>query len=455
MRARSGWFLLSTVLIRLIPSKAQADQREIDCFMAMINSDKDENMFLNYSEFLHWMVEASDGCLTITDLLNFDEFSNFQEIACTCNDYPQINNTDLPCVSCGSGSNTPAGAAVIALPGVYPYSYNSKACSSMLAIIDHLCHNESIWLELTASPITRAPATNAPVATMPTTSAPVAAPASSIEPVAPFFESDTTVPPVVVNSPSPVAAMPTNVPSTTIPSITTTKTPTVTDLSTVVTAPTTDATNGDDTSHVAFPPSDDDDDGLSGGAIGGIVVAVLLAVVCVVGCGYRSLFAKASKLESSAETSETGSASSVPASLVSQPSYIGDVSALTMGSEIMDKVYEDLSYTYSLEAGMVGGSGSEYKSESGSDISSRLVLRTVVAPPGKLGIVIDTTVEGPVVKKVNSQGPLAGILFPGDIIVAVNDVDTRTMSPSAITALMVLTSQSKRKLTVLCGLSLI
>ena len=201
MRAPLGWFLLSTVLIRLIPTEAQADQREIDCFMAMVNSDEDENMFLNYSEFLHWMAAASDGCLTITDLLDFEQFSNFQEIACSCNDYPQTNNTDLPCVSCGSGSNTPAGAAVIALPGVYPYTYTSKACSSMLAIIDHLCINESIQLELTASPITRAPATIAPVATKLTTSVPVVAPAASIETVAPFLESGTTVPPVV-DSPS-------------------------------------------------------------------------------------------------------------------------------------------------------------------------------------------------------------------------------------------------------------
>ena len=76
-------------------------------------------------------------------------------------------------------------------------------------------------------------------------------------------------------------------------------------------------------------------------------------------------------------------------------------------------------------------------------------------PPGKLGIVIDTTLEGPTVLKVNSQGPLAGTLFPGDIIVAINDVDTRAMSAAAITALMVLTSQSQRKLTFLCGSSLI
>jgi C-terminal processing protease CtpA/Prc len=68
---------------------------------------------------------------------------------------------------------------------------------------------------------------------------------------------------------------------------------------------------------------------------------------------------------------------------------------------------------------------------------------------GKLGIVIDTTLEGPVVNKINPKSPLQGFLFPGDIIVAVDNVDTRAMPASAITALMVRTSGVRRKLTVL------
>jgi C-terminal processing protease CtpA/Prc len=69
--------------------------------------------------------------------------------------------------------------------------------------------------------------------------------------------------------------------------------------------------------------------------------------------------------------------------------------------------------------------------------------------PGKLGIVIDTTLEGPIVHKINPQSPLEGSLFPGDIIVAIDDVDTRAMSASAITALMVRTANLRRTLTVL------
>ena len=75
--------------------------------------------------------------------------------------------------------------------------------------------------------------------------------------------------------------------------------------------------------------------------------------------------------------------------------------------------------------------------------------RTVTAPPGKLGIVIDTTIHGPVVHRVNPKSPLHGHMFAGDLIVAVDDVVTRDMSASAITALMVRTSGMRRTMKVL------
>ena len=77
-----------------------------------------------------------------------------------------------------------------------------------------------------------------------------------------------------------------------------------------------------------------------------------------------------------------------------------------------------------------------------------MVTREVFAPAGKLGVVIDTTVEGPVVHKVNEGSALHGRLWPGDVIVAIDDIDTRAMSASAITQLMVKTANRRRKLTV-------
>lgn len=80
---------------------------------------------------------------------------------------------------------------------------------------------------------------------------------------------------------------------------------------------------------------------------------------------------------------------------------------------------------------------------------SRPPTKVVMAPSGKLGIVIDTTVDGPVVHHVNETSNLKGKIFPGDIIVAIDDIDTRAMSAAAITALMVKTANQTRKLTVL------
>jgi PDZ domain len=75
--------------------------------------------------------------------------------------------------------------------------------------------------------------------------------------------------------------------------------------------------------------------------------------------------------------------------------------------------------------------------------------KDVLAPPGKLGIVIDTTLDGPVVHKVNPGSALEGKLKSGDIIVAIDGVDTRAMTAASITALMVKTANQRRKLTII------
>jgi len=120
---------------------------------------------------------------------------------------------------------------------------------------------------------------------------------------------------------------------------------------------------------------------------------------------------------------------------------------------------ENMSYAYSVEAGNVsdagkGGAAAAAASAEGGEEDSatkdtKKYTRTVVAPAGKLGIVIDTTLEGPVVHKINPTSPLQGILYPGDIIVKIGDTDTRAMSASSITALMVKTAGEERTLTVL------
>jgi hypothetical protein len=90
---------------------------------------------------------------------------------------------------------------------------------------------------------------------------------------------------------------------------------------------------------------------------------------------------------------------------------------------------------------------SNLKSDS-DDGAGTLITREVMAPAGKLGIVIDTTVDGPVVHHVNEGSALKGKLWPNDIIIAIDKVDTRAMSASAITSLMVKTAKQNRRLTV-------
>jgi hypothetical protein len=137
-------------------------------------------------------------------------------------------------------------------------------------------------------------------------------------------------------------------------------------------------------------------------------------------------------------------------------SYMGSMADTDLGGA------DTMSYAYSLDAGyvepslksgvavntMVGTTipGGENQSQTGPKPNQ--ITREVIAPPGKLGIVIDTTIQGPVVHKVNKNSPLQGILFPGYIITAIDSTDTRSMTASAITALMVQTANQQRRLTV-------
>lgn len=96
-----------------------------------------------------------------------------------------------------------------------------------------------------------------------------------------------------------------------------------------------------------------------------------------------------------------------------------------------------------------GATSGATASTASEDRMARKFKRTVIAPEGKLGIIIDTTVEGPIVYKVNASSPLEGVIFPGDLIVKIDDIETRAMSANNITTLMVQTAGQKRALTVL------
>ena len=85
----------------------------------------------------------------------------------------------------------------------------------------------------------------------------------------------------------------------------------------------------------------------------------------------------------------------------------------------------------------------------GSSISANIICRDVLAPPGKLQIIIRSTKDGPAILHVKPGSVLNGQIFAGDLIVSVNDIDTRTFDAEGVMKLMAKSSSVERKITVL------
>lgn len=76
----------------------------------------------------------------------------------------------------------------------------------------------------------------------------------------------------------------------------------------------------------------------------------------------------------------------------------------------------------------------------------------VFAPAGPIGIVVDTTKDGPVVHSLKATSPMLGLINPGDLIVGLDDMDTRAMTAATLTRLMAQkANQKERKITLLAG----
>jgi len=78
-----------------------------------------------------------------------------------------------------------------------------------------------------------------------------------------------------------------------------------------------------------------------------------------------------------------------------------------------------------------------------------IVCRDCYAPPGKLQIVILSTKDGPAVHTVKNGSSLEGQMFPGDLIIAVDNVDTRSFTAEHVMMVMQAKSDFQRKITVL------
>jgi len=82
-------------------------------------------------------------------------------------------------------------------------------------------------------------------------------------------------------------------------------------------------------------------------------------------------------------------------------------------------------------------------------VMSSIVCRDCYAPPGKLHIVIHSTKDGPAVHTVKEGSSLEGHIFPGDLIISVDNVDTRSYTAEQVMKMMATKSDLERKITVL------
>lgn len=73
------------------------------------------------------------------------------------------------------------------------------------------------------------------------------------------------------------------------------------------------------------------------------------------------------------------------------------------------------------------------------------------APPGKLGVAIDTVSGHPVVHRVREDSPLSGVLRRLDVIVAVDEVDTTNMNAAEVTSLVAKRMNQTRKIRFMRG----
>ncbi len=83
-----------------------------------------------------------------------------------------------------------------------------------------------------------------------------------------------------------------------------------------------------------------------------------------------------------------------------------------------------------------------------SPITADIICQDVIAPPGKLQIVIHSTKE-PAIHSIKPGSVVEGKLFRGDLILSVNETDCRNVTAEEVMEMMARHSDSERKLTVL------
>jgi len=95
-----------------------------------------------------------------------------------------------------------------------------------------------------------------------------------------------------------------------------------------------------------------------------------------------------------------------------------------------------------------GAAAEAAEEQSQSSEDSVVELVDVRAPPGKLGITIDTSSGCPVVHSLDADSPMSGRLAVGDVIRRIDDIEVASMSVPSIHAMLAVKRDSVRRFTV-------
>lgn len=81
--------------------------------------------------------------------------------------------------------------------------------------------------------------------------------------------------------------------------------------------------------------------------------------------------------------------------------------------------------------------------------NSSSIVREITAPPGKLGVVLNTSEKGPVVQSIATGSPLEGMVWPGDVVVSIDGINAKRMSAASVNEYMSKNLFKSRKLTIM------
>ena len=189
--------------------------------------------------------------------------------------------------------------------------------------------------------------------------------------------------------------------------------------------------------------------GLTPGAIAGIAIGAVVVI---------ALFGRLYRKKRSQGHDPNGDPTRVDPyaeSLAQRKGGFGNT--LSIQNERLGSINEQGSYMYSLEDGLATpmsrqsqqlGTPTNTSQDCINGNDSQRIIIDIFAPKGKLGIIIDTCSEGPIVHSVKPMSPLDGHIQRGDLIVGIDDEDTSRMSAHDLTRLVARKSKKERKITV-------